>query len=134
MAQAIEGRVAELLEAKNFVHVGTVRQNGKPHIVPVWVDHEDGKVVLNTAEGRAWPANVRRNGNATLNVMNLENPYEYVEIEADLVEDTQDGADEHINAMAKKYLGEDEYPFRQDGEQRVILRLAPTKIRHNNPG
>jgi len=134
MAEAIEGRVAELLDAKNFVHVASVRQNGKPHVVPVWVDHQDGKVVLNTAEGRAWPANVRRNGNAVLNVLNLENPYEYVEIEADLVEDTQDGADEHIDAMAKKYLGQDEYPFRQEGEQRVILRLAPTKIRHNNPG
>ncbi len=134
MAQAIEGRVAELLEAKNFVHVATVRQNGRPHVVPVWVDHEDGKVVLNTAVGRAWPANARRNGGVTLNLMNLENPYEYVEIEADLVEDTQEGADEHINAMAKKYLGEDEYPFRQEGEQRVILRFAPTKIRHNDPG
>ena len=81
MAQEIEGRVAQLLEGTNFVHVATVRQNGKPHIVPVWVDHDGEQVVLNTAEGRAWPANVRRNGNATLNVMNLENPYEYVEIE-----------------------------------------------------
>ncbi len=66
--------------------------------------------------------------------MNLENPYEYVEIVGKLVEDTQEGADEHIDAMAKKYLGQDEYPFRQEGEQRVILKFEPQRIRHNNPG
>ena len=64
MAQEIEGRVAELLEAKNFAHVATVRQDGQAAHRPVWVDHEDDRVVLNTAEGRDWPANLRRNGNA----------------------------------------------------------------------
>ncbi len=111
------------IQAARVARLATVDGDGKPHVVPVWVDHEDGKVVLNTAEGRAWPANLRRNGNAVLNVMNLENPYEYVEIVGRLVEDTHDGADEHIDAMAKKYLGQDTYPFRAPGERRVILAI-----------
>ncbi len=129
MAEAIEGRVAELLEGRNFVHVGTVRQNGKPHIVPVWVDHEDGKVVLNSAEGRAWPANLRRNGNAVLNVINNENPYEYVEIRGRIVEDTHEGAKEHIDSLAKKYIGKDEYPWLQPGEQRIKFLVEPERVR-----
>ena len=134
MAESIEGRVAELIEAKNFVQVGTIRKDGTPHLTPVWVDHEGDTIVLNSAEGRAWPSNLRRDPRVTLNVVNSENPYEYVEIRGRLVEDTQEGADEHINKMAMKYLGEEEYPFRQPGEQRIILRIEPERVRHNAAG
>ena len=134
MAEAIEGRVAELLGDKNFAQVGTIRKDGTPHLIPVWVDHEDCNVVLNSAEGRAWPANLQRDPRVTLNVVNQENPYEYVEIRGKLVEQTREGADEHINRMAKKYLGEDEYPFRQPGEQRVIIRIEPERVKLNAAG
>ena len=129
MAETIEGRVRELLEAPNFVHVATVRKDGVPHNVPVWVDTDGEHVVLNSAEGRAWPANLRRDGSAGLNVMNLENPYEYVYIKGALVEDTHEGADAHIDAMAKKYMGVDEYPLRQPGEQRVMFRIEPERVK-----
>jgi PPOX class probable F420-dependent enzyme len=134
MPEAIEGRVAELLEAKNFAQVATTREDGSPHVTPVWVDHDGENVVLNSAEGRDWPANARRTGKIAINVVNHENPYEYVYIQGTIAEDTTDGADEHIDKMAKKYLDADEYPFRQEGEQRVIIKVAPDKVRHNNPG
>ena len=134
MPEKIEGRVAELLEAKNFAQVATVRQDGSPHVTPVWVDHDGEHVVLNTAEGRDWPANARRTGQIAINVPNQENPYEYVYIRGTVAEDTTDGADEHIDKMAQKYMGVDEYPFRQDGEQRLIIKVAPDKITHNDPG
>ncbi len=134
MAESIEGRVAELIEAKNFAHVGTIRKDGTPHLLPAWVDHEGDTIVLNSAEGRAWPANLRRDPRVTINVMNLENPYEHVEIRGRLVEDTQEGADEHINKMSKKYLGQDEYPFRAPGEQRIVLRIEPESVKHYAAG
>jgi len=134
MAEAIDGRVRELIDSKNFVHVATVRESGTPHIVPVWGDTDGQYILLNSARGRAWPSNAERDGVITLNVMNLENPYEYVEIEGKLEEVTPDGADEHIDKLAKKYLDADEYPFRSESEERVIVRIEPQKIRHNNPG
>ena len=134
MAEKIEGRVAELLEAKNFAQVATTRQDGSPHVTPVWVDHDGEHVVINTAEGRDWPANARRSGQIAINVLNQENPYEYVYIRGTVAEDTEDGADEHIDKMAKKYMDVDEYPFRQEGETRIIIKVAPDKITHNNPG
>ena len=134
MAEPIEGRVRELLEAPNFCHVATLRRDGSPHVNPVWVDVEDGLVVLNSAEGRAWPGNVRRDPRVTLSVMNLENPYEYVEIRGRVVGDTHEGADEHIDRMAMKYLGEERYPFRAEGERRVIFRVEPERVYHAPPG
>ncbi len=130
MSVRIEGRAEELLQAKNFCHVATLREDGTVHTAPVWVDvDEDGRAVLNSAEGRAWPRNLERDPRVTLTVQNLENPYEYVEIRGRVAERTNDGADEHIDALAKKYLDVDEYPYRQPGEQRVIIKVEADRAR-----
>ncbi len=128
MSVRIDGRAEELLAAKNFCHVSTLRSDGTVHCAPVWVDAQDGMAVLNTAEGRAWPRNLERDPRVTLTVQNLENPYEYVEIRGEVAERTRDGADENIDALAKKYLGADEYPYRQPGEQRLIIRVAADRV------
>jgi PPOX class probable F420-dependent enzyme len=124
----LEGRGAELLAAKNFCHVATLRPDGGVLGVPVWVDIEDGRPVLNSAEGRAWPRNLERDPRVTLTVQNLENPYEYVEVRGVVAERTHEGADEHIDRLAKKYLGVDDYPARKPGEQRVIIRVEPEHV------
>jgi PPOX class probable F420-dependent enzyme len=129
MAATLDARARELLTAKNFCHVASLREDGTIHTVPVWCDVDGDHVVTNSAEGRAWPRNVRRTGGATLNVMNLENPYEHLEIVATLAEATTEGADEVIDALAKKYLDADSYPFRQPGEQRLTLRFTPERVR-----
>jgi PPOX class probable F420-dependent enzyme len=128
MSVKIEGRAEELLNAKNFCHVATLRADGSVHGVPVWVDVQDGRAVLNTAEGRAWARNLERDPRVTLTVVNGENPYEYVEVRGRVAERTHDGADAHIDAMAKKYMGVDEYPLRRPGEQRVIIRVEPEHV------
>jgi PPOX class probable F420-dependent enzyme len=130
MSQAVEGRVEELLAAKNFCQVATLRRDGSIHAVPTWVDVQDGLPVLNTAEGRVWPANLQRDPRVTLTVLNADNPYEYVTIRGRVAERTHAGADEHIDALAKKYLGQDEYPYRRPGEQRVIIRVVPEHVYH----
>ncbi len=128
MSVKIEGRAEELLNAKNFCHVATLRADGSVHGVPVWVDVQDGRPVLNSAEGRAWVRNVERDPRVTLTIVNGENPYEYVEVRGRVAERTHDGADAHIDAMARKYMGVDEYPLRQPGEQRVIIRVEPEHV------
>lgn len=125
MSVKIEGRAEELLKAKNFAVVSTLRTDGSMQGAPVWIDVQDGRPVLNTAEGRVWPRHLERDPRVTLTVQNTENPYEYLEVRGRVAERTHDGADAHINALAKKYLGKDEYPFRQPGEQRVIIRIDP---------
>jgi PPOX class probable F420-dependent enzyme len=128
MTTKVEGRAEELLQGKNFCHVATLRSDGSVQTAPVWVDVQDGRPVLNTAEGRAWPRNLERDPRVTLTVQNMENPYEYVSIRGRVAERTHAGADEHIDAMAKKYLGQDQYPYRQPGEQRVIIRVEPEQV------
>jgi len=133
MAATIEGRSEEILKAPNFCNVSTIRRDGTIHGVPVWVDVQEGRPTLNSAEGRAWPRNLERDPRVTLTVPNWENPYEYVEIRGHVAERTHEGADEHIDALAKKYLGQDAYPFRQPGEQRVIIRIEPEYV-HTHGG
>lgn len=128
MSQAIEGRAEELLKGRNFVVVSTLRPDGTIHAAPAWVDVQNGRPVVNSAEGRAWPTNLKRDPRVTLTVQNLENPYEYVAIRGRVTDQTTEGADEHIDALAKKYLGQDTYPYRQPGEQRVILRVEPEHV------
>jgi PPOX class probable F420-dependent enzyme len=128
MSQTIEGRAAELLKGKNFCVVSTLRSDGSVHAAPVWVDVQDGQPVLNTAEGRAWPNNLERDPRVTLTVQNMENPYEYVTVRGRIGERTTTGADEHIDALAMKYMGVESYPLRQPGEQRVIIRVDPEYV------
>jgi PPOX class probable F420-dependent enzyme len=126
----LQPRDRELIEAPNFCHIAVPAEDGTIQTVVVWSDLDGDRIVLNSAEGRDWPANLRRAGRATLTVMNLDNPQEFVTIVARLVEDTSDGADDVINALAHKYNGRD-YEF-QPGQQRVTFRLAPERIvRHS---
>jgi PPOX class probable F420-dependent enzyme len=129
-----EAPVRALLEAKNFAHVATIRKDGRPYVIPVWV-HTDGEhVIVNSAEGRslAQAPGARSPGDG--DVANMENPYEYVQITGTVAERTHDDADEVIDSLAKKYMNVDEYPFRQAGEQRVTIRITPEKVMHNAPG
>lgn len=129
MSDSIAGRSRELLEDKNFCHVVTTSKDGSPHVTLVWVNVEGDEVLLNGAEGRLWPANLRRDPNVLLTVVNLQNPYEYTTIKGQAVEITPEGADDHIDALAKKYLDKDEYPFRTPDEVRLKVRIQPEKVR-----
>jgi PPOX class probable F420-dependent enzyme len=130
MPKTIDDRARSILESPNFAHVATLRKDGTPHVVPVWVDVSDGQVLLNTAEGRIWPANLRRDPRVSLTVQNTENPYEYVTIHGRVSDITPEGADEHIDRLAKKYLNKDTYPFRQPDEQRLIVKVDPERVRY----
>jgi PPOX class probable F420-dependent enzyme len=134
MAQALEGRAKELFQEKNFGTVSTLRADGTVHAVIVWVDTDDaGNVLLNTSEGRAWRRNTERDPRVTVTVPNHENPYEFVSVTGRLVDADHEDADAHIDRLAKKYLGQDTYPFRQEGEQRVKLTISPDRVTYSAP-
>ena len=120
---------ARLLTEPNYSSLATIRCDGTPHVTPVWVDWDGEHVLVNTAAGRAKEQHLRRDPRAGVLVVDRENPYEWVSVTG-MAELTEGGADEHIDAMAKKYLDEDTYPFRKEGEQRVIFRIEPERVRH----
>jgi len=101
--------------------------DGKPQSTPVWVDYDGKYVVINTAQGRQKDKNLQRDGRVALSITDPDNPYRYLEVRGRVAERTVAGADQHIDAMAKKYLGKDKYPYRQPGEVRVIYKVAPER-------
>lgn len=128
MPKEIPGPARQLLEAANIGHLATLMPDGTPHVTPVWVDIEDSTVLVNSAEGRLKVQNLKRDPKVGLSVADGENPYAAVSIRGRVREITADGADEHIDSLAGKYLGEERYPMREPGEQRVIIRIEPEHV------
>ena len=136
MAETLEGPAKQILtEGKNYAHVAIPRKDGTVQAVIVWVHADaEGNVTLNSAEGRDWPANLRRAGTATVTAMADGDPYHWVSVTGRLVEDTHEGADENIDFLAKKYIDEDRYPWRKDGEQRILFKLRPERVHYTKQG
>jgi len=131
MAESMNSSVRALFEAKNFAHLSVTRRDGTIQTAVLWVHtDDDGNLIVNSAEGRAWPVNLRREGRATVSIHNAENPYEFASVAASLTGDTHEGADAVIDALAKKYMDADSYPFRQEGEQRITFTLTPQRVTH----
>ncbi len=128
MAAEIPARFRDLLETKAFAHLATLMPDGSPQVTPVWVDLHDGYVRVNSAKGRMKDKNMRRDGRVSLSIQDPQNPYRYLEIRGKVVGITEVGADAHIDALAKKYLGLDTYPNRKPGEQRVIYTVEPQRF------
>jgi len=122
---AIPNSHLDLFKKKAFANLATLMPNGQPQVTPVWVDYDGRNVLINTAEGRQKDKNLMRDGRVALAIMDPENPYRYLEIRGRVVERTREGADQHIDSMARKYLGQDKYPFRRPGEVRVLFRIEP---------
>ncbi len=128
MAAKLSANVKRLLTEPNFGNVATLMPDGTPQVTPVWVDTDGTHVLFNTAEGRQKTRNLHRNPQVAISVFDRNNPYTWAEIRGRVAEMTHDGADEHIDKLAKKYLGKDTYPFRQPGEQRVIVKILPEHV------
>ena len=133
MTSTISPEVAKLIEDKNLAFVATLMKDDSPQITPVWIDLVDGIILVNTAQGRVKQRNVSRDPRVAISIVDRNNPYNMVTIQGQVVEQTIDGADSHIDKMAKKYLGVDKYPFAAPGEKRILLKIAPKKIFHMAP-
>jgi PPOX class probable F420-dependent enzyme len=117
----------EFLANPYYAIVSTLRADGTPHQSVVWVDAEDGDVLFNTADDRAKPRHMRANPNVSITVLDPANGYHSLVVTGK-AELSTEGADAHIDKLAKKYLDADSYPFRKEGEVRVIVRIRPDRI------
>lgn len=128
MAATIPDSYKDLLDKKAFAQLATVMSDGSPHVTPVWWDYDGNHIRINTAKGRVKDRNMRRNKKVALTIVDPDNPYRYLGVRGEVAEITEQGADAHIDLLAKKYLGKDKYPFRQPGEVRVLYKIRPEKI------
>jgi PPOX class probable F420-dependent enzyme len=117
-----------LTQKKALAHLGTLMGDGSPQVTPVWFFYKDGKFVVNTARGRVKDRNMSKNAKVALSIVDPDNPYAHLSVRGTVVNVTEEGADANIDMLAKKYLGQDKYPFRQPGEVRVMYEIEPVSV------
>jgi len=130
MAGEIPEKYLDLFDKKAFAHLATLMADGTPQVTPVWCDYDGTYVLFNSAKERQKDKNIRRNPAVALSLQDPDNPYRYLEVRGRVAEITEEGADQHIDKLAKKYLGIDKYPGRQPGEVRVIYKVKPEHTTH----
>lgn len=131
--RTLDEPVLGLLRAQNVCVINTFGTGEVIHSRVVWVDTDGTDVLVNSVGGRVWMRDLEHNPNVTCTVVNLSNPYEFVSIEGTVVERSGDGAGEHIDALARKYLGLEVYPFHNEKEPRLLIRIRPERILHIAP-
>jgi PPOX class probable F420-dependent enzyme len=127
MAMEIPASHRDLLDKKAMGHLATVTAGGSPQVTPVWFDFDGTYIRVNSAMGRAKDRHMRREPRVALSILDPQNDYRYLEIAGNVVEITEEGAREHIDSLARTYMGVDRYPFHRPGERRVIYRIEPTR-------
>lgn len=128
ISREITDSAINLFRGKNFGFIASLMNDGSPQLTPVWIDYDGQFLLVNTAEGRTKQKNFARDPRVAISVLDQNNPYNMVSIRGKVVQQTSDGADEHIDRLAKRYLGVDKYPFRAPDEKRIILKIKPEKI------
>ncbi len=123
---AIPDKFLDLVTKKRaFAHLATLMSDGSPQVTPVWIDYSGGVLRVNTAKGRTKARNMQAGARVAVAIQDPENPYRYLQVRGRVKSMTEQGADAHIDALAKKYLGQDKYPYRRPGEVRQIYEIEP---------
>jgi PPOX class probable F420-dependent enzyme len=130
MASKIPDQYLDLFQKRAFANLATLMPDGTPQVTPVWIDWDGTHVIVNSARGRQKDRNMQRNSAVAMSILDPDNPYRYLEIRGTVTEITEHGADDHIDKMAKKYMGRDKYPYRRPGEQRVVYKITPKHATH----
>ncbi len=115
----------DILESTALAHVATVGPNGEPQNTPVWFDFDGEHLKFSQTKARQKYRNVGREPRIALSIVDPENDYRYIEVRGEVVRIDEDPNLDFINAMAKKYLDMDKYPFHQPGDERVVVVIEP---------
>jgi PPOX class probable F420-dependent enzyme len=128
---SIQSEYRDLFEKRAFLSLGTLTPDGFPHVTPVWVSYDEAAdhILVNTARGRRKEKNLRQDERVGGCILDPEDPYRYLGFQGEVVELTTEGAVDHIDELAQKYIGEAEYPYLDDEEgERVLVRIEPTRV------
>ena len=126
---AIPDKYLDLLQQKKaFANLATLMPDGSPQVTPVWFDYTGGVIRVNTAKGRVKARNLKIGSPVALSIMDPDEPYRYLQIRGRVRRALEEGADAHIDSLAKKYLGKDKYPWGQPGDVRVTFEIEPTAV------
>ena len=128
MADTLSPGAIQLIEEPVIGDFSTIDRHGWPHVTPVWIDHDGNDVLVNTAKGRAKARHIEHQPAVAMSIVDPRDPYHVVVFKGTVTEVTTVGADEHIDRLAKKYLGKDSYPFRRPDEVRIKVRIRPDRI------
>ena len=128
MPKSIPESHLDILDKCAFAHLATLMPDGSPQVSPVWVDHDQGQLLINSAKGRVKDRNIDRDPRVAVSVTDPDNPYRCLMIRGRVVETRTEGAEAHIDALAKKYMDVDTYPFRAPGEVRVLYVLETERV------
>jgi len=123
----IPEKYQDILEKKAFAQLATVMPDGSPQVSPVWFEYDGKNILINSAKGRVKDVNMRRDPHVALGIQDPDNPYRHLSIRGRVVNITEEGADDHINKLAKKYINQDKYPYKAPGEVRVKYTIVPEK-------
>lgn len=124
----MEPQAEKLFKDKNLVFIATIMKDGSPQLSPVWANYDNGHILVNTAEGRVKHKNVLRDPRVAISVVSQNNPLDMTTIRGKVIEIVPDYDYVHINKLTKKYMGVENYPFRQVGEKRIVLKIKPEKV------
>jgi PPOX class probable F420-dependent enzyme len=128
MAEAIPAAVVDLFEKPILAHLATVMPDGTPQVTPVWVDFDGTYVLVNTAKTRTKTRNIQNQPQVALDIVDPANQFRWIVVRGRVVEITEEGANEHIDKMSKKYTGKEKYDHHQPGEVRVIMKILPERV------
>jgi PPOX class probable F420-dependent enzyme len=120
--------VKKLIEAKTYANFATIMPDGSPHVVQTWVDHDRDTVLINTNEGSQKHRNAERNPKVALDICDPTNPFNMAIIRGRVIEITRNGAEDHVDKLAKKYLGQDKYSGRRPGVNRILIKIEPSRV------
>ena len=129
MPEKLSEAAKDLVRQPFIAHFVTLEPDGAPQVTPVWIDVDGDDLLVNTAEGRRKPRNIAHDKRVAIEIVDPNDAYRVLSLSGHVSETQHEGADDHIDKLAKKYLGADSYPFRNPSEQRVIVRIHPDRIR-----
>jgi hypothetical protein len=117
----------DLLEKAGILHLASLGPDGEPQVHPVWYDWDGTHLLVSSTSTRQKTKNVERDGRVAGSILDPEDPYRYVEVRGTVESVEPDPTGTLIHQLAKKYLGQDRYPWEDDNSARVIVRVRLEK-------
>jgi PPOX class probable F420-dependent enzyme len=124
----LEEKTKKLFQKKNIVFIATIMKDGSPQLSPVWANYDSGYILVNTAEGRIKHKNILRDPRVAVSVVSNDNPLDMTTIQGTVIQIIPDYDYTHADKLTQQYMGKNHYPFKRDGEKRIILKITPKRV------